>query len=230
MRRMSADEETLEEEAIEAEDRSIAAAKWLLLSPDCPPLPKSVMDSFHSMPEPCPEEEVAIMQKLVIEKLFAKLYPKPIRQPKAKAPFGLYIKETRETIRLHAGDIARFLGRSASYVKDIETGKTLPWQLDPEEVATITTLFRLHAKALRKLVLASISVSQGRAEMDEAVKKAPRPLRKRLTARKDDEIEAATDEFYARSANESLMTDDIERWFKKVIKVLKDRKAIDFID
>lgn len=225
---MSTDDEIQKEEPIDTEERVIAALKSLLLPSDSPSLIGMTLDTFLIPPEPCPEEDLARMKNRIVEKILADLHPKPARRLETPMSFGQCLKRTRELVHLHAGNIALFLGKTASYVKDIETGKTPPWQLDPEEMATLALLFRIHADLLRKLVISSIAVSQGRAEKERAIEKASPGIRKQLR-RKSSDAEESDDELYAHLGKGEPMPKDIEKWFKRVIKALKDRKAMSFI-
>lgn len=226
---MSDKDEILEEGLIETKDQSIAAVKWLLRSPDCPPLPETVLDVLLT-PGDLSEEEVAKMQKEVIAGIFADLHRKPVRQFNAPNWFARYLKEVTEVARLHPENVAEYTGQPLSLINKIFAGEVLPWQLDAKTLgADLVFLFRIHINGARQLVLGSIAVSQGRAEIDEAIRKADRRQRPQLRTEADEQAKAGTDEFYARFANESLMTEEANKWLNDVLEELKRRKAIAFI-
>jgi hypothetical protein len=226
---MSADDEIPEEEEITPQDPVIAAVLELLESPDCPPLPKKVLEVLYPPTERLTEEQILRMRSSLVDRRFADVHPELVRRLMKPVKISTYLKETRECARTQVIEVTRLYGWPTSFLEKIESGETPFWQIPGIEAAKLFKLYRIHIEGVRQLVLATIAVNKGRAEMQEEIAMAEPDLRRELEAESTDEIESFTDEFYAGMADGTQMTGVGEKWLKDVTTGFEQLGATDFI-
>jgi transcriptional regulator with XRE-family HTH domain len=141
-------------------------------------------------------------------------------------PFGRWIQTVRHTARLAVSDIAAAMGKEPSYVDRLESGSTCPWDLDPQDIAHLVCLFRVHMKATLFLIQKSFDVSCAQLSGDVTA----RAHRGKMTRERGDSTRRALDMFLARNAKPKKLDDSITEWLSKVQKQLEDWQAKELID
>jgi transcriptional regulator with XRE-family HTH domain len=87
-----------------------------------------------------------------IGNVFRKLHPKPLWEVGHGEQFGPWFRAVRKSTRLPLEEIAAAIGESASFMEQLESGESPPWQLDHDSVARLMILYRVNIQAVKTLV------------------------------------------------------------------------------
>jgi hypothetical protein len=222
------------EETIDSEDQATVALKRVLRSEYAPPMSESVIDTFLSLPQPYPPEEVEDMHKDFIEKLFADVQPKGVRHLEQILPFERLLEISIDATRTGPQDVGHFIGKDASYVRQLIKGEVLLYEMPVRNAALLVKLLRIHYELVPLLIRASIAVRRGHAKMQkafkEALKKKGKNIALRMKGQEGPDIELDTDLHYASLAGEIELSKEIESWMNNLRAELKQLGATDLLE
>jgi hypothetical protein len=197
----------------------------LFSSDHSPPLTDSIVDAFLSSSAQVSKESGDRVIALFVEKVLADLHKEPVKNVQAQT-FGAWIQGIRELARLALSDIALTIGREPVYLQRLESGMTVPWDLKPEDIASLVRLFRLHMKALTCLMQKSFDVSCTPVQGNVAA----RAHKGKMTTDRGDATNRALKMFLARNTQEKPMDDSITEWLSNVKKQLENWQARELVD
>jgi hypothetical protein len=193
-----------------------------LHSKDSPLLTESVVEALSSEAAEVPSGTVARAEARFVIKVLSKFYPEFVRQAE-KLPFGRWIGKVMENARLSRGMIATALGKDEAFIKLLETGDILPWELEPGEAADIISLFRIHIDAVIQLLAVSLAVSRTRARGEKMA--AARAHKGRPSRERSESTKLAWDLYLAHKAPDTELSREILQWLVKVRDELRNRQA-----
>lgn len=180
-----------------------------------PDLTDAEVDAFLSQPVECNDAALERIYRRFIEKVLRELNESPVTEVEG-IPFGRWIEQTRITAHLSSEFVEAALAKRAPFLQRLETGVLLPWKLPAAEIAKIAELFRIHVKALRQMVAASLKVSQ--APLTGEV--FARSRGGKVSQERGDSTKKALDLFLARNAKQANFDPAIEEWLQAVTESL----------
>ena len=118
-----------------------------------PPVTEQVVDEFLSTPDDDPGA-VERVRALTVEKSFRSVHRRPVRQIMVMSvhSFGEWIAAVREKTHLPVQQVARVLKQEPGFMERLESGETPPWRCDPDTVAALVKLYRVHIDAVESLL------------------------------------------------------------------------------
>jgi hypothetical protein len=164
----------------------------------------------------CSEESLQRMRRIFVEKALSGINRVPVTEAE-NTPFGRWIEKIRKKASLSSESIEKALGKRSPYIERLETGALMPWKLPASDVAELVGLFRIHIKALRQMVLASLAVNQTPLAGDVIA----RSHGGKVSQERGDSTKRALDMFLARNSKIVEITPEIELWLKGVTEHLE---------
>jgi hypothetical protein len=205
-------------------DRDDSALLDLFSSEDSPPLTDAVVDAFLASPAQATGESSGRVMTLFVRKVLADLHKDPIKVVGAES-FGRWMETVRRNARLALADIGTAIGRDAAYIERLEFGTLWPWASDPQDIARLIFLFRLHIDAASALVQRSFALSKAHVSGDVIA----RAHRGKMTKERGDSTKRALDMFLARKAKAEPFDQSINEWLLKVRVQLEDHGDQDLL-
>lgn len=164
----------------------------------------------------CSEESLQRMRRIFVEKALSGINKVPVTEAE-NTPFGRWIEKIRGKASLSSESIEKAIGKRSPYIERLETGALMPWKLPASDVAELIGLFRIHIKALRQMVLASLVVNQTPLTGDVIA----RSHGGKVSKERGDSTKRALDMFLARNSKSVEITPEIELWLKGVTEHLE---------
>jgi hypothetical protein len=167
---------------------------------------------------PHPEHPPGTLEKVranFLGKVFRKYHPEIIWQVPSDQQFGPWFRGLRENVRLPVGEIAAAIEEPRSFLETLEQGEVRPWELDPDGVAKLMILYRVHFYAAEALV----------KQAEGATVPPPPPPR---------ETRAVASELHAmmidRGGPAAELIPEAARWLEALRNALRKRKARSLLD
>ena len=107
---------------------------------------------FLATPTDLPPGTAEEVRALFLDKVFRKFHPEPIWRVQEGEQFGPWFRALRKNVRLPPGEIAAAIGEPRSFMEELEGGEVPPWQINPDPVAKLMILYRVHILAVESLV------------------------------------------------------------------------------
>ena len=192
-------------------DRDDSALLDLFFSEDSPPLTDAVVDAFLASPAQATGESSKRVMTLFVGKVLADLHKDPIKVVGSE-PFGRWIETVRRNARLALADIGTAIGRDAAYIEKLESGTLWPWASDPQDIARLIFLFRLHIDAASALIQRSFALSKAHVSGDVIA----RAHGGKMTKERGNSTKRALDMFLSRKAKTEPLDQSINDWLTKV--------------
>lgn len=104
-------------------------------------------------PDPdIPPGAVEGVRALFLDKVFHKLHPRPVWQVQDNQRFSPWFKAVRRSARLPLEEISAAIEETPSFMEQLESGEIPPWHLNPDSVARLMIVYRVHFMAIERLV------------------------------------------------------------------------------
>ena len=197
-----------------------------ICSEHSPEISDEVADAILSRYEECPPEKTARVRARFVEKVILTLHPQPVRDVAAKWPLGRWIEAIRESLRLTREDIAAAIGKEVIFVERLERGEAPPWECDPDDVADMMRLFRLHSNAASQLVNNSAAVNQARGVRSAAA----RSRGGHASAERGESTRRALEMFLAHNAGPAKSDAAVSEWLEALRNALRRRGLNELLD
>jgi hypothetical protein len=197
----------------------------LFSSEQSPSLSEAFVDTFLASNAEAPVECGERVMILFVRKVLSNVCEEPVKEV-GELPFGRLIESIRRSARLSVSDIAAAIGKEPVHIERLESSRSWPWEWEPNEIAHLLLLFRLHIKATGHLVQTSFSLSK--ASLSGNV--IGRANKGRMTRERGDSTSRALDMFLARKAKPQELDATVKEWLSQVEKQLKRYKAHELLD
>lgn len=191
-----------------------------------PEISDEVADTILSKSQECSPEKTARLLARFIEKVILTLHPQPVRKIDARWPLGRWFEAIRESLRLTRDDIAAAVGKEVIFVERLERGEVQPWECDPNDVADLMRLFRLHSNAASHLVNNSAAVDQAR----DVRSAAARSRGGHASAERGESTRRALEMFLAHNATPAKPDFTITKWLDALREILRRRGLNELLD
>jgi transcriptional regulator with XRE-family HTH domain len=191
-----------------------------------PEISDEVADAILSRSEECPPEKTARLRGRFVEKVILTLHPRPVREVDAKWPLGRWFEAIRESLCLTREDIAAALGKEVIFVERLERGEVQPWECDPDDVAELMRLFRLHSNAASQLVNNSAAVNQAR----DVRSAAARSRGGHASSERGESTRRALEMFLAHNAAPAKPDATVSEWLDALREALRRRGLNELLD
>ena len=197
-----------------------------ICSEHSPEISDEVADAILSRSEECSPEKTARVRARFVEKVILMLHPQPVREISAKWPIGRWFEAIRESLHLTREDVAVAIGKEVIFVERLERGEVLPWECEPDEVAELMRLFRLHSNAASQLVNNSVAVNQVRGVRSAAA----RSRGGHASSERGDSTKRALEMFLAHNAAPAKPDDAVSKWLDALRSALRRRGLNELVD
>lgn len=97
-------------------------------------------------------EEIERAEGRFVVRLFEHDNQEPVRIFDSSATFGEWIKLIRSKAGAALRGVAAAIEKDTSFIIQLESGKVLPWELPPADVAHLIKLYRIHSEAVWGMV------------------------------------------------------------------------------
>jgi hypothetical protein len=167
---------------------------------------------------PHPEHPPGTLGKVranFLGKVFRKYHPEIIWQVPSDPQFGPWFRGLRENVRLPVGEIAAAIEEPRSFFETLEQDEVEPWRLDPDGVAKLMILYRVHFYAVEALV----------KQAEGATIPPPPPQHETRPAASDTRALMID-----RGGPSVQLTPEAARWLEALRDALRRRKARGLLD
>jgi hypothetical protein len=122
------------------------------LSDESPPLTDEDVNLILSLPvEEGPSEELERARGEFAAKILRREYKTPQQRVKPGLNFGEWLQSIREGAGINPKAVAACLEVDETFVRDLESPESPPWNFSPDIIARVIVLFRIHFNAIESL-------------------------------------------------------------------------------